>query len=177
VTPERERPSAWGDPAPVYESGPEPHLSESPPPDTDGNCGRSPHESPDPTGDGNANPSGSPTEDKTADLGTGYEDGGRSGEVSAHELAGESIEGVTATHTPLSPNGSGAAGGLRFSQSWPLGSGHASVTKRREHRILRGVRSVVVLAVIALALGVATAASLGLIVWLIATAIHHAASN
>jgi hypothetical protein len=161
VTPERERPSAWGDPAPVYESGPEPHFSESPPPDTDGNCARSPHESPDPTGDGNANPSGYPTEDKTADLGTGYEDGGRSGEVSAHKFAGESIEGVTATHTPLSP----------------LGYGHAGVTKRREHRILRGVRSVVVLAVIALALGVATAASLGLIVWLIATAIHHAASN
>jgi hypothetical protein len=36
---------------------------------------------------------------------------------------------------------------------------------------------VVVLTVIALALGVATAASLGVIIWLIATAIHHAASN
>jgi hypothetical protein len=122
VTPEREppgrdRPSAWGEPAPAYESEPEPPA----------------------------------------------------------EVTGES---ATFTRPPLSSNGSHAGGdGQVSAQAWPVGLRPATVTKGREHRFLRGVRSVVVLTVIALALGVATAASLGVIIWLIATAIHHAASN
>ena len=107
MMPERERPSAWGDPAPAVPTGSEPTSS-----------------------------------------------------------------------LPPSPNGSRAArDGQAPPPGWPVGFGQATVTKRRERRLLRGVRSGVVLTLIALALGVATAASLGVIVWLIATAIHHAASN
>ncbi len=150
----------WGDPAPVYESGV---------PSPDESAGPNRDENPDPMGDVNAALAGY----NNADL-SGYENTGSTGDVTAHEITGASM---TSTRQPLSPNGSRAAGdGRAFAQAWPLGGGHATVTKR-EHRILRGVRSGLVLAVIALALGVATAASLGVIVWLIATAIHHAASN
>jgi hypothetical protein len=147
-TPGRERPSAWGQPAPVYESR---DLS------PDGSAGLDPHESPPEMA--YSNPDGNTRS---------------TGDLTANETTGQSM---ISTRQPLSSNGSRAAGdGRAFAQAWPLGGGHATVTKR-EHRILRGVRSGVVLAVIALAFGVATAASLGVIVWLIATAIHHAASN
>lgn len=47
---------------------------------------------------------------------------------------------------------------------------------RTEHRILRMIRSTSTLVIIALALGAALAAALGSVVWLIATALHHASS-
>lgn len=79
---------------------------------------------------------------------------------------------------PISENGSApVARHSLLAPGWPLGAGYAVLARRREHRVLRGVRSVVVLTVMALALGVAVAASLGVIVWLIAAAIHHAAAN
>jgi hypothetical protein len=113
----------------------------------------------------------------TPDL-TGNENPGSTGNLAGPDLAGHETTGPRAASTrrPPSPNGSRRAGDGRVSvQAWP--GGHGTVTKRRERRLLRGVRSGVVLTVIALALGVATAASLGVIVWLIAAAIHHAASN
>jgi hypothetical protein len=78
---------------------------------------------------------------------------------------------------PVTGNGSGSGAGPQQAPSWPLGPAHKASPTRREHRLLRGIRSGVALAVMALALGVAVAASLGVIVWLIATAIHHAANN
>jgi hypothetical protein len=182
-TPERERPPGWGDPAPLYEKQPESSAHEGrrePPsdgseiPSSAGRAGLSPDEIsgeiPYETGRNDPDGSVEQNEDGKAGLGgynppdsSGYEYPGITGDLTRH---------------PFSPNGSRAAGNGQVSaQAWPVGVGHATVTKRREHRILRGVRSGVVLTVIALALGVATAASLGVIVWLIATAIHHAASN
>jgi hypothetical protein len=43
--------------------------------------------------------------------------------------------------------------------------------------VLRGIRSAVALATIALALAVAFAATMSLLIWAIAAAIHHAAAN
>jgi hypothetical protein len=78
----------------------------------------------------------------------------------------------------VSGNGSRPVpGGIASPPGWPAGVAHAGVARRREHRVLRGIRSGLALTVIALALGVAAAAGLGLIVWLIATAIHHAAAS
>jgi hypothetical protein len=47
----------------------------------------------------------------------------------------------------------------------------------RVRSVLRKVRATAGLAVIAVGLGFAVACSLGAIVWLVATAIHHAASS
>jgi hypothetical protein len=196
VAPENERPSPWGNPAPffggrpgpsgyessespahetppepqAFESRPESPAYENRPRSPDGSAGPGPQENVDWIGDGHADPSGYQDPDLS-----GHENPGLRDEVTARGISGES---TTPTRLPLSPNGARTAGGGHApSKDWPLGFGHATVTKRREHRILRGVRSGVALAVIALALGVAAAASLGVIVWLIATAIHHAASN
>jgi hypothetical protein len=49
--------------------------------------------------------------------------------------------------------------------------------ERREHRVLRMIRSTTVLVVIALVLGLALAGALGGIVYLIATALHHASNS
>jgi hypothetical protein len=49
--------------------------------------------------------------------------------------------------------------------------------ERREHRVLRMIRSTTVLVVIALSLGAALAAALGGIIYLIATALHHASNS
>ncbi|HET6965713.1 MAG TPA: hypothetical protein VFH58_13135 [Acidimicrobiales bacterium] len=46
-----------------------------------------------------------------------------------------------------------------------------------QHRIFRMVRSTSTLVIIALALGTALAAALGSVVWLIATALHHASTG
>ncbi len=46
-----------------------------------------------------------------------------------------------------------------------------------EHRILHMVRSTTTLMIIALALGAALAGTLGSVVWLIATALHHASNG
>ncbi len=46
-----------------------------------------------------------------------------------------------------------------------------------QHRIYRMVRSTSSLVIIALALGTALAAALGSVVWLIATALHHASNG
>ncbi len=46
-----------------------------------------------------------------------------------------------------------------------------------QHRIFRMVRSTTTLVIIALALGTALAAALGSVVWLIATALHHASNG
>jgi hypothetical protein len=78
---------------------------------------------------------------------------------------------------PATGNGSEPGAGSQRAPSWPLVPAPVAPPTRREHRLLRGVRSGVALTVMALALGVAAAASLGVIVWLIATAIHHAANN
>jgi hypothetical protein len=181
----------WGDPAPVFESGPEPPAYESrwePPGDErqiqspDGSAGPDRYEFPHETAHGDPDGSPDPVSDGNVSLDghdppelSGYENPGSTGDLTVHEITGQS---PISTRQSLSPNGSRAAGnGQVPARAWPVGVGHAAVTKRREHRILRGLRSGVVLAIIALALGAAAAASLGVIVWLIATAIHHAASN
>ncbi len=46
-----------------------------------------------------------------------------------------------------------------------------------QHRIVRMVRSTSTLVIIAVALGTALAAVLGSVVWLIATALHHASNG
>jgi hypothetical protein len=48
---------------------------------------------------------------------------------------------------------------------------------RTEHRVLRMVGSTTGLVIIALAIGLAVAASLAAIVWVIASALHHAANS
>jgi len=78
---------------------------------------------------------------------------------------------------PVTGNGSVPGAGPQRAPSWPLVAAPVPAPTRGEHRLLRGIRSGVALTVMALALGVAAAASLGVIVWLIATAIHHAANN
>jgi hypothetical protein len=78
---------------------------------------------------------------------------------------------------PVTGNGSAAGAGQQRAPAWPFVPALVPPPTRREHRLLRGVRSGLALTVMALALGVAAAASLGVIVWLIATAIHHAANN
>lgn len=45
-----------------------------------------------------------------------------------------------------------------------------------QHRVFRMVRSTTSLIIIAVALGTAMAATLGSVVWLIATALHHAST-
>ncbi len=47
----------------------------------------------------------------------------------------------------------------------------------RRSRVLRGTRSLIALIVIAIVLGIGMAVSLGYLIWLLAEAIHHAASS
>ncbi len=47
----------------------------------------------------------------------------------------------------------------------------------RRSRIFRGTRSLIALMVIAIVLGIGMAVSLGYLIWLLAEAIHHAASS
>jgi hypothetical protein len=51
-----------------------------------------------------------------------------------------------------------------------------SYRQRTEHRVLRAIRSTTGLIIIAGALGLALAASIGAVVWLIASALHHAST-
>jgi hypothetical protein len=144
VAPERERPSAWGDPAPVPADAGESTWAAAEENRPDG-TEEAPH----------------------ASIDGGYQDAG-----------GGSHGWEAVAPVLVSDNGSGpVSGGSPAEPGWPLGAGHAATRSPREHRVLRGIRSGVALTFIALALGVAGAAGLGLIVWLIATAIHHAAAN
>jgi hypothetical protein len=158
VAAEKEPPTTWGDPAPSYEDVD----------DSTGATGYAHDGAPDGTGDG------------AADRGAGYGDASYEATgYEGYETAGTGAPGweIVAPvavsengHRPVSSGGVSATG-------WPLHARRAPGPSRREHRVLRGIRSGLALTVIALALGVAAAASLGLIVWLIATAIHHAAAN
>ena len=170
------RTPAWGDPAPTYA-------------DHDGSGGATTGESVDLTagaahqGPGDQNSGdGSPRIGSPRDQNPGDQDPGdqNPGDQNPRDQDPGTVAQGWATVAPVmvSENGSGTATGRRPSEpGWPPGPAHAAVKRRREHRVLRGIRSGVALTVIALALGVAAAAALGLIVWLIATAIHHAAAN
>jgi hypothetical protein len=74
-----------------------------------------------------------------------------------------------------STNGSGPAELTPL--SWSAATGYLDGRASSDHRVLRGIRSAVALATIALALAVAFAATMSLLIWAIAAAIHHAAAN
>jgi hypothetical protein len=193
VAPESERPPAWGAPAAAYErAGDNPYVG--PEANLDGGGASNPGDISYASAEESLGASG--TENAGANAHIGLEESlGASVTESAGDNPGPTIEeGAGDTRyedtgpsdgesEPVAPvmvsgNGSGpVTAGHPAAGPWPLGAGHASLAKRREHRVLRGIRSGAVLTVIALALGVAAAAGLGVIVWLIATGIHHAAAN
>jgi hypothetical protein len=193
VAPESERPPAWGAPASAYErAGDNPYVG----PDTNLGGGGASNSGDSSYAGADESLGGSGTENAGADPLIGPEESlGASVTESAGDNPGPNIEEAAGANRyegagpsagewePVAPvmvsgNGSGPVpAGRPAAGPWPLGAGHAILAKRREHRVLRGIRSGVVLTVIALALGVAVAAGLGVIVWLIATAIHHAAAN
>jgi hypothetical protein len=168
VAPDDERPSAWGAPAPSHAD-----ADESTGPATEVSVPEGYEEAP-----------------QTSDGSTAYRRAGeppdarpeRSTQLTASAAYQDPRAGAhgweAAAPVLVSENGSAQVnGGGPTGPRWPPVAGPAVAKKRREHRVLRGIRSGVALTVIALALGVAAAAALGLVVWLIATAIHHAAAN
>jgi hypothetical protein len=168
-----ERPSAWGAPAPSHAD-----ADESTGPATEESVPEGYEEAPQ-TSDGSTAyrragepPDSSPERSPQLAASAAYQDPGyQDPRAGAHGWE-------AAAPVLVSDDGSGQVnGGGPTGPRWPPVAGHAVAKKRREHRVLRGIRSGVALTVIALALGVAAAAALGLVVWLIATAIHHAAAN
>ncbi len=173
MAPEDERPAAWGDPAPVFgdvDQGTRQGADESAP---------------------NGDEEGKRASVDQSTYRRADERPDDSTEQSTHLGARDPVAGADDEDPGTSPQGWETAAPVLVSENgsppverghvsapgWPIGAGHARVTRRREHRVLRGIRSGVALTIIALALGVAVAAGLGVIVWLIATAIHHAAAN